>query len=100
MKTSPETQAPSRAPGHRVAVFIYGVVAYTIGVAALLGLILTMLGVWRFTGGPLGELAPVTGFTVDLLLLLAFALQRSVMARPSFKARWTRIIPVACERST
>ncbi len=100
MKTSFTTHVPSRSPVHRVAVFSYGVAAYAIGVAALLGLILAMLGVYRFTGGPLGEQGIATGLTLDLLLLLAFALQHSVMARPAFKALWTRIIPAACERST
>ena len=37
---------------------------------------------------------------VDLLLLAAFALQHSVMARPAFKRWWTRIVPRTVERST
>jgi protein-S-isoprenylcysteine O-methyltransferase Ste14 len=37
---------------------------------------------------------------VDVLLFLVFALQHSVMARPSFKRRWTRIVPAPIERST
>src|SRR6185503_16882679 len=45
--------------------------------------------------GPLG-----VALAVDLLLLAAFALQHSVMARPAFKAWWTRTVPPPAERST
>ena len=94
------TRAPSASPSHRAAVFVYGVAAYAVGVAALIALILFMLGVVRFTGGPLRALGFGAALAVDLLLLVAFALQHSVMARPGFKARWTRLIPAAAERST
>lgn len=37
---------------------------------------------------------------VDVSLLLLFALQHSIMARPAFKRRWIKIIPGHLERST
>ena len=43
--------------------------------------------------------APVAG-AVDVLLLALFAVQHTVMARPWFKRRWTRIAPAPAERTT
>ena len=37
---------------------------------------------------------------IDLLLLLLFAVQHTVMARPWFKRRWTRIVPAPAERAS
>jgi methanethiol S-methyltransferase len=100
MNTMSSTLVSSRSLTYRISVFAYGVVAYAIGVTALIAVILAMLGVLPFTGGPLGTLGFGAGLTLDMLLLFAFALQHSVMARPTFKERWTRLIPAAAERST
>ena len=37
---------------------------------------------------------------IDLFLLSLFAVQHTVMARPWFKRRWTRIVPEPAERAS
>ena len=45
--------------------------------------------------------APVAqAILVNLGLIALFGLQHSIMARPSFKARWTRLVPTSVERAT
>jgi methanethiol S-methyltransferase len=84
----------------RAGILAYGVGSYAVGVTALVGLILFMLGVLDFTGGPVHIESPVLAALFDLGLLVAFAAQHSVMARARFKERWVRIIHPSMERST
>jgi protein-S-isoprenylcysteine O-methyltransferase Ste14 len=85
----------------RTAVFVYGSVCYLL----FLGTFLYAIGFvanWIVPKSiDTGEVGPRgAAILVNVLLLGLFAVQHTIMARPAFKAWWTRIIPAAAERST
>jgi protein-S-isoprenylcysteine O-methyltransferase Ste14 len=85
----------------RLFALAYGVVCYVLAMVAILYAICFIGGFSPRSidaGGPVA--APLTAAIIDLVLLGVFAIQHSVMARPAFKAAWTRIVPAAIERST
>ena len=85
----------------RPAVLIYGVLCYAVFFTTFLytvGFIGNFLVPTRLDQSADGSLA--TAIAVNSGLLLVFALQHSVMARPAFKRWWTRFVPDAIERST
>jgi protein-S-isoprenylcysteine O-methyltransferase Ste14 len=86
---------------NRIGIFIYGVVSYALFFGSFLYAI-GFIGGFGVPTGLDGEPAVPLGkaLLIDTLLLGAFALQHSIMARPAFKRWWTRIVPQAAERST
>lgn len=81
--------------GGAVYLVFLATVAYMVGFVGGFGVPKTV------DGGAAGAAVP-TGVAVlaDLGLVALFGLQHSVMARPAFKRRWTRIVPEPVERST
>lgn len=89
-------------PMRRALSFIYGIVSYLLFLAVFLYSI-GFVGDFAVprtvdAGGP--EAAFWPALLINLGLLGLFALQHSGIARPGFKACWTRIIPDPIEHST
>lgn len=80
------------AYGFGVYLFFVGTTFYAIGFVADVPRI-------KVIDGPVRS-GPPLAIAIDVLLLTLFAVQHSVMARPGFKRRWTRLVPAALERST
>jgi methanethiol S-methyltransferase len=79
----------------------YGAAAYLLFLASFLYLVGFLGNIWLPRTVDHGLSAPLgQAVLVNVLLLGAFGVQHSVMARPAFKARWTRFVPPSIERST
>jgi protein-S-isoprenylcysteine O-methyltransferase Ste14 len=85
----------------RYLIIGYGGAAYLLFLAAFLYLVgfvgnfLVPRTVDHGLPAPLGE-----AMLINVLLVGAFGVQHSIMARPAFKAWWTRFVPSSIERST
>ena len=97
-RTPSDTPAPA---GQRIGFFLYGALCHAmfLGVFMYLAVFLADAFVPKTidsgAAGPLGA-----ALLVNLGLLALFAVPHSVMARPTFKRHWTKIVPVPIERST
>lgn len=79
----------------------YGVVSYAIFFATYcyaVGFVTNLVVSTALDSTPNSSFAHALLINAGLLML--FAIQHSVMARPAFKKRWTQIVPEPIERST
>ena len=85
----------------RSSIFFYGIACYAVFLATFLyalGFVGNFFVPRAIDGIPRVDLT--SALLTDLGLLLLFALQHSVMARPAFKRWLTRFVPESAERST
>lgn len=86
----------------RLLALLYGVASYAIFFATFLYLV-GFVGdavVPKTVDAPPAATGFGTSLAINLALIALFGIQHSVMARPAFKKRWTRVVPGAIERST
>ncbi|GFZ91249.1 MULTISPECIES: methanethiol S-methyltransferase [Sphingobium] len=85
----------------RLAFLSFSAIAYAVFLSTFLYLIAFVAGLPILPKSvDHGGGAPVIiAVLVDLLLITAFALQHSIMARPGFKRLWTMLVPEPIERS-
>ena len=89
----------ARVPAGTILAYAAGVYLFFLAVLGYAAGFFAGFGVPKgIDQGPRAAVLPAAA--IDLLLLLLFAVQHTVMARPWFKRRWTRIVPEPAERTT
>ena len=81
--------------------FLYGVVCYAIFFLTflyLVGFLGNLLVPRSIDVGPAAT--TLIALTINFALIALFGIQHTVMARPEFKEKWTKIVPKSIERST
>ena len=98
MKTTTETQ--TSRPAARLAVLLFGGLAYVGFHVAFLSMISFINGGPTPFDAPF-EMASSIAWEIafDLALVALFGIQHAIMARPAFKRAWCRVIPESIERS-
>jgi methanethiol S-methyltransferase len=85
----------------KILTALYSILVYVFFLAVFLyaiGFVENVLVPKTIDSGSGGQI--VSSLLIDAGLLVLFALQHSIMARPWFKRVWTRIVPPEIERST
>ena len=83
----------------RLAIAIYGIGAYTIAMLSIVWLMGASGGFLPLGFEPLSQ-SLIVSILINVILVIVFGLQHSIMARVGFKQWWTSKIPAAAERST
>lgn len=82
----------------RLLIMLFSIISYAAFMASFIWFAAFLLGVDTIRS-PCVDLPALLAASIDVGLIALFGLVHSVMARPAFKRRWTRIIPRAAERA-
>lgn len=85
----------------RLPALLYGFASYAIGLSSIIYAVGFTSGLVVPKTVDTGEVTAVaTAIAIDVVLIVLFAAQHSIMARQGFKSWWTRIVSKSVERST